>query len=181
MHIPIGRNLAKYVPPCFSQVDALQRSAYRLLWNLWCSKPVSVFTGPFNDSSLWTVTNHGIMELCIYSQKWTQRSPLIHAQKAKWSYWYRNGKVGTIIRLPLLIRKLICLTTSCFIVNKKNISIFNSLIIFKTHQPWIMPDIITVTEFVKETNEDYKAPTTSNFTTRMSHCRNAVAALEEVS
>uniref|UniRef100_A0A8C7NPT1 ArfGAP with SH3 domain, ankyrin repeat and PH domain 2 n=1 Tax=Oncorhynchus mykiss TaxID=8022 RepID=A0A8C7NPT1_ONCMY len=39
--------------------------------------------------------------------------------------------------------------------------------------------LITVTEFVAETNEDYKAPTTSNFTTRMSHCRNAVAALEE--
>uniref|UniRef100_A0A8C7GE77 Arf-GAP with SH3 domain, ANK repeat and PH domain-containing protein 3 n=1 Tax=Oncorhynchus kisutch TaxID=8019 RepID=A0A8C7GE77_ONCKI len=40
--------------------------------------------------------------------------------------------------------------------------------------------LITVTEFVAETNEDYKAPTTSSFTTRMSHCRNAVAALEEV-
>lgn len=43
-----------------------------------------------------------------------------------------------------------------------------------------MPELITVTEFVAETNEDYKAPTTSSFTTRMSHCRNAVAALEEV-
>uniref|UniRef100_A0A8C7UK35 Arf-GAP with SH3 domain, ANK repeat and PH domain-containing protein 3 n=1 Tax=Oncorhynchus mykiss TaxID=8022 RepID=A0A8C7UK35_ONCMY len=43
-----------------------------------------------------------------------------------------------------------------------------------------LPELITVTEFVAETNEDYKAPTTSNFTTRMSHCRNAVAALEEV-
>ncbi|XP_070782236.1 arf-GAP with SH3 domain, ANK repeat and PH domain-containing protein 2b [Enoplosus armatus] len=42
-----------------------------------------------------------------------------------------------------------------------------------------MPDLISVTEFVAETNEDYKAPTTSSFTTRMSHCRNAVAALEE--
>ncbi|XP_023829336.1 arf-GAP with SH3 domain, ANK repeat and PH domain-containing protein 2, partial [Salvelinus sp. IW2-2015] len=42
-----------------------------------------------------------------------------------------------------------------------------------------LPELITVTEFVAETNEDYKAPTTSNFTTRMSHCRNAVAALEE--
>ncbi|XP_076612988.1 arf-GAP with SH3 domain, ANK repeat and PH domain-containing protein 2b [Chaetodon auriga] len=42
-----------------------------------------------------------------------------------------------------------------------------------------MPELISVTEFVAETNEDYKAPTTSNFTTRMSHCRNAVAALEE--
>uniref|UniRef100_A0A8C7GH21 ArfGAP with SH3 domain, ankyrin repeat and PH domain 2 n=1 Tax=Oncorhynchus kisutch TaxID=8019 RepID=A0A8C7GH21_ONCKI len=43
-----------------------------------------------------------------------------------------------------------------------------------------LPELITVTEFVAETNEDYKAPTTSSFTTRMSHCRNAVAALEEV-
>uniref|UniRef100_A0A8C5BHG7 ArfGAP with SH3 domain, ankyrin repeat and PH domain 2a n=1 Tax=Gadus morhua TaxID=8049 RepID=A0A8C5BHG7_GADMO len=43
----------------------------------------------------------------------------------------------------------------------------------------IMPDQITVSEFVTETNEDYKAPTASNFTTRMSHCRNTVAALEE--
>lgn len=44
-----------------------------------------------------------------------------------------------------------------------------------------MPDQITVAEFVAETNEDYKSPTASNFTTRMSHCRNTVAALEEVS
>ncbi|KAM6906177.1 arf-GAP with SH3 domain, ANK repeat and PH domain-containing protein 2b isoform 2-T2 [Lycodopsis pacificus] len=39
--------------------------------------------------------------------------------------------------------------------------------------------LISVTEFIEETNEDYKAPTTSSFTTRMSHCRNTVAALEE--
>lgn len=42
-----------------------------------------------------------------------------------------------------------------------------------------MPELISVTEFISETNEDYKAPTTSSFTTRMSHCRNTVAALEE--
>ncbi|KAK1171858.1 arf-GAP with SH3 domain, ANK repeat and PH domain-containing protein 2-like isoform X3 [Acipenser oxyrinchus oxyrinchus] len=42
-----------------------------------------------------------------------------------------------------------------------------------------MPDQITVSEFVAETNEDYKAPTASNFTTRMSQCRNTVTALEE--
>uniref|UniRef100_A0A3B5MPP3 Uncharacterized protein n=1 Tax=Xiphophorus couchianus TaxID=32473 RepID=A0A3B5MPP3_9TELE len=41
-------------------------------------------------------------------------------------------------------------------------------------------DQISVTDFVAETNEDYKAPTTSSFTTRMSHCRNTVGALEEV-
>uniref|UniRef100_H3C9Y2 ArfGAP with SH3 domain, ankyrin repeat and PH domain 2b n=1 Tax=Tetraodon nigroviridis TaxID=99883 RepID=H3C9Y2_TETNG len=34
-------------------------------------------------------------------------------------------------------------------------------------------------EFVEETSEDYKAPTTSSFTTRMVECRNAVTALEE--
>lgn len=45
----------------------------------------------------------------------------------------------------------------------------------------MMPDQITVSEFVAETNEDYKSPTASNFTTRMSHCRNTVSALEEVS
>ena len=44
-----------------------------------------------------------------------------------------------------------------------------------------MPDLISVLEFMAETTEDYKAPTTSNFTTRMSHCRNSVATLEEVS
>uniref|UniRef100_A0A3Q4MLI6 Arf-GAP domain-containing protein n=1 Tax=Neolamprologus brichardi TaxID=32507 RepID=A0A3Q4MLI6_NEOBR len=44
-----------------------------------------------------------------------------------------------------------------------------------------MPDQITVAEFVAETNEDYKSPTASNFTTRMSQCRNTVASLEEVS
>lgn len=43
-----------------------------------------------------------------------------------------------------------------------------------------MPEVISVPEFVAETNEDYQAPTTSSFSTRMSHCRNTVAALEEV-
>uniref|UniRef100_A0AAX7SKA3 ArfGAP with SH3 domain, ankyrin repeat and PH domain 2a n=1 Tax=Astatotilapia calliptera TaxID=8154 RepID=A0AAX7SKA3_ASTCA len=43
----------------------------------------------------------------------------------------------------------------------------------------MMPDQITVAEFVAETNEDYKSPTASNFTTRMSQCRNTVASLEE--
>uniref|UniRef100_A0A6J0U1W3 Arf-GAP with SH3 domain, ANK repeat and PH domain-containing protein 2 isoform X3 n=1 Tax=Pogona vitticeps TaxID=103695 RepID=A0A6J0U1W3_9SAUR len=42
-----------------------------------------------------------------------------------------------------------------------------------------MPDQISVSEFVSETNEDYKAPTASNFTTRMVQCRNTVAAIEE--
>lgn len=43
-----------------------------------------------------------------------------------------------------------------------------------------MSEVISVREFVKETTEDYKAPTTSSFSTRMIHCRNAVTALEEV-
>ncbi|XP_026164098.1 arf-GAP with SH3 domain, ANK repeat and PH domain-containing protein 2b isoform X4 [Mastacembelus armatus] len=43
-----------------------------------------------------------------------------------------------------------------------------------------MTGLISVTEFIAETSEDYKAPTTSSFTTRMSHCRNTVSALEEV-
>ncbi|XP_041043949.1 arf-GAP with SH3 domain, ANK repeat and PH domain-containing protein 2a [Carcharodon carcharias] len=42
-----------------------------------------------------------------------------------------------------------------------------------------MPDQITVLEFVTETNEDYKSPTASSFTTKMSQCKNTVAALEE--
>lgn len=43
-----------------------------------------------------------------------------------------------------------------------------------------MPEQVTVPEFMDITNEDYKAPTTSIFTTRMTHCRNTVTALEEV-
>uniref|UniRef100_A0A3P9M8X5 Arf-GAP with SH3 domain, ANK repeat and PH domain-containing protein 3 n=1 Tax=Oryzias latipes TaxID=8090 RepID=A0A3P9M8X5_ORYLA len=42
-----------------------------------------------------------------------------------------------------------------------------------------MPDSISVSDFVAETNEDFKAPTTSSFTTRMPECRSTVIALEE--
>ncbi|XP_063298243.1 arf-GAP with SH3 domain, ANK repeat and PH domain-containing protein 2 isoform X2 [Pelobates fuscus] len=42
-----------------------------------------------------------------------------------------------------------------------------------------MPDLISVSEFVSETNEDYKSPTASNFTTKLSQCRNTVTAIEE--
>ncbi|XP_063771516.1 arf-GAP with SH3 domain, ANK repeat and PH domain-containing protein 2 isoform X2 [Pseudophryne corroboree] len=42
-----------------------------------------------------------------------------------------------------------------------------------------MPDQISVSEFISETNEDYKSPTASNFTTRLSQCRTTVAAIEE--
>ncbi|XP_077409712.1 arf-GAP with SH3 domain, ANK repeat and PH domain-containing protein 2-like isoform X2 [Vanacampus margaritifer] len=43
-----------------------------------------------------------------------------------------------------------------------------------------MPDVLSVPEFIGECNDDYKAPTTSSFSTRMTHCRNSVSALEEV-
>uniref|UniRef100_A0A8C5Q2V2 ArfGAP with SH3 domain, ankyrin repeat and PH domain 2 n=1 Tax=Leptobrachium leishanense TaxID=445787 RepID=A0A8C5Q2V2_9ANUR len=42
-----------------------------------------------------------------------------------------------------------------------------------------MPDLISVSEFVSETNEDYKSPTASNFTTKLSQCRSTVSAIEE--
>ncbi|XP_053314801.1 arf-GAP with SH3 domain, ANK repeat and PH domain-containing protein 2 isoform X2 [Spea bombifrons] len=42
-----------------------------------------------------------------------------------------------------------------------------------------MPDLISVSEFVAETNEDYKSPTASNFTTKLTQCRNTVTAIEE--
>ncbi|XP_066846848.1 arf-GAP with SH3 domain, ANK repeat and PH domain-containing protein 1 isoform X6 [Anser cygnoides] len=43
----------------------------------------------------------------------------------------------------------------------------------------IMPDQITVSEFIAETTEDYNSPTTSSFTTRLQNCRNTVTLLEE--
>ncbi|XP_060631860.2 arf-GAP with SH3 domain, ANK repeat and PH domain-containing protein 1 isoform X3 [Anolis sagrei] len=43
----------------------------------------------------------------------------------------------------------------------------------------IMPDQITVSEFISETTEDYNSPTTSSFTTRLQNCRNTVTLLEE--
>uniref|UniRef100_A0A672R4I8 Arf-GAP with SH3 domain, ANK repeat and PH domain-containing protein 2-like n=1 Tax=Sinocyclocheilus grahami TaxID=75366 RepID=A0A672R4I8_SINGR len=42
-----------------------------------------------------------------------------------------------------------------------------------------MPDQLSVLEFMDITSEDYKAPTTSVFCTRMAHCRNTVGTLEE--
>ena len=41
-----------------------------------------------------------------------------------------------------------------------------------------MPDQISVSEFVAETLEDYKAPTASSFTTRTAQCRDTAAAIE---
>ena len=42
-----------------------------------------------------------------------------------------------------------------------------------------MPDQISVSEFVAETHEDYKAPTASSFTTRTAQCRDTAAAIED--
>ena len=44
-----------------------------------------------------------------------------------------------------------------------------------------MPDQISVSEFVAEALEDYKAPTASSFTMGTAQCRNTAAAIEEVS
>ena len=45
----------------------------------------------------------------------------------------------------------------------------------------VMPELIAVHEFVKESWDDYNSPTTSNFVPRMGHCRNSVSSLEDVS
>ncbi|XP_071142681.1 arf-GAP with SH3 domain, ANK repeat and PH domain-containing protein 2-like isoform X3 [Mytilus edulis] len=42
-----------------------------------------------------------------------------------------------------------------------------------------MPEQITVSDFLKETWDDYNSPTTSSFTKRLSQCRNTVNSLEE--
>lgn len=43
-----------------------------------------------------------------------------------------------------------------------------------------MPGLISVSEFVEESREDVNSPTTSTFVSRMSQCRQTVAALEEI-
>ena len=42
-----------------------------------------------------------------------------------------------------------------------------------------MPEQIFIPEFVRETWDDFKSPTTSSFA-KLGDCRNAVAAIEEV-
>ena len=44
-----------------------------------------------------------------------------------------------------------------------------------------MPELITTSDFMKETWEDFKSPTTSNFVHRMNPCKNTVNSFEEVS
>jgi len=42
-----------------------------------------------------------------------------------------------------------------------------------------MPEQITVPEFIRETWDDYKSPTTSTFCGKMGHCKGSVSAIEE--
>ena len=53
-------------------------------------------------------------------------------------------------------------------------------VFFCRSEVWMMPDQISVCEFLSETTEDYNSPTTSSFTTRLQSCRNTVSILEEV-
>lgn len=43
-----------------------------------------------------------------------------------------------------------------------------------------MPMLISVSEFIEETREDYNSPPTSTFVSRMPQCRNTISSLEEV-
>eukprot|EP00096_Caligus_rogercresseyi_P000256 TRINITY_DN10653_c0_g1_i1.p1 TRINITY_DN10653_c0_g1~~TRINITY_DN10653_c0_g1_i1.p1 ORF type:complete len:1071 (-),score=319.10 TRINITY_DN10653_c0_g1_i1:387-3599(-) len=42
-----------------------------------------------------------------------------------------------------------------------------------------MPGLISVSDFVRETSEDFSSPTTSNFVSRISQCRETVSRLDE--
>lgn len=43
-----------------------------------------------------------------------------------------------------------------------------------------MPGLVSVTEFVDETRDDYSSPITSTFVSRMPQFRNTINTLEEV-
>jgi hypothetical protein len=43
-----------------------------------------------------------------------------------------------------------------------------------------MPGVISVSDFVRETREDFNSPTTSNFVTRIPQFRESITKLEEV-
>ena len=43
-----------------------------------------------------------------------------------------------------------------------------------------MPGVIAVSDFVRETKEDFNSPTTSSFVHRIPQCKETVAKLEEV-
>ncbi|XP_057369503.1 arfGAP with SH3 domain, ANK repeat and PH domain-containing protein-like [Daphnia carinata] len=51
---------------------------------------------------------------------------------------------------------------------------------FEKQQTSAMPGLISVSEFVEESREDVDSPTASTFVSRMSQCRQTVAALEEI-
>uniref|UniRef100_A0A672R1V5 Arf-GAP with SH3 domain, ANK repeat and PH domain-containing protein 2-like n=1 Tax=Sinocyclocheilus grahami TaxID=75366 RepID=A0A672R1V5_SINGR len=66
--------------------------------------------------------------------------------------------------------------------NRTNVTTEHSMSDLDSHldlKGIIMPDQLSVLEFMDITSEDYKAPTTSVFCTRMAHCRNTVGTLEE--
>jgi len=42
-----------------------------------------------------------------------------------------------------------------------------------------MPGVITVPEFIREAQEDYKSPTTSTFVNRIPQCRETVNKIDE--
>ena len=44
----------------------------------------------------------------------------------------------------------------------------------------IMPGVIAVSDFVRETREDINSPTTSGFVNRIPQCKETVQRLEEV-
>lgn len=44
----------------------------------------------------------------------------------------------------------------------------------------IMPGVIAVSDFVRETREDINSPTTSGFVNRIPQCKETVVKLEEV-
>ena len=77
-------------------------------------------------------------------------------------------------------------TNQCF-VYRYNLFLTLKKITFKTPKKkrekkfsLKMPGVITVSDFVRETNEDIKSPTTSSFVHRIPQCKDTVTKLEEV-
>ena len=51
---------------------------------------------------------------------------------------------------------------------------------FRKSRRFDSPNLISVPDFIKETKEDFKSPTTSNFTKIIPECHETVAKLSEV-
>ena len=51
---------------------------------------------------------------------------------------------------------------------------------FRKSRRFDSPNLISVQDFIKETKEDFKSPTTSNFTKIMPECHETVVKLSEV-